>query len=72
MTDEKEEEIDSDEEQKQEIKDDDPVAAIRDEDLTNRVCNRNKGPDEDAEKFFDILLSGTSVTIIIICGNENE
>ena len=50
----------------------DPVAAVRNEDLTNRVCNRNKGHHGDAEKHFDILLSGTSATIIIVSGAENN
>lgn len=68
---EKEEQEESDQELKQEFIDD-PVTAIRNEDLINRVCNRNKGPNGDAEKYFDILLSGTSATIIIICGPEND
>ena len=71
VAEEKEEEIESEEEQKPEFLDD-PVAAVRNEDLTKRLCNRNKGPDGDEEKNFDILLSGTSATIIIICGAENE
>ena len=39
---------------------DDTIGRIRNEDLNKRICTRN-----ESEKNFDILLSGTSATIVI-------
>jgi serine/threonine protein phosphatase PrpC len=39
---------------------DDTIGRIRNEDLNKRICTRNEN-----EKSFDILLSGTSATIVI-------
>ena len=48
------------ESKKEKEKNDDTIGKIRNEDLNKRICTR-----DPKEREFDILLSGTSATLVI-------